>query len=336
MKWSKSICYLFFISTVITSCVDEVKQGDIYVDIYDSEKACNGTTLFTDGHDPQNPRIIEVNMLGDIVWEYLLPDDLKQYIQPGFDAELLSNNHVLIVLPGKGVYEIDRSGNIVWKHEDEKISHDADRLPNGNTIYVFGGNDTKQDAQVKEVNSNGDLVWSWYAKDELDTDPYTDISYQGWTHINAVTRLKDGNTLASLRNFSLTVIVNPGGSIEKTYDWSSKSGATRPDPHEPEVDESEDTLLIALQNDSPYQGVEINMTSEDIIWTYSRTGLRTTRDCDRLQNDNTLLVGVLQQEDESVIFEVTPDSEIVWQLKLKDVPVGQNPGWFYKAQRICQ
>ena len=32
-------------------------QKEIYVDVYDSEKAGNGTTLFAALHDPQNPRI---------------------------------------------------------------------------------------------------------------------------------------------------------------------------------------------------------------------------------------------------------------------------------------
>jgi hypothetical protein len=38
----------------------------------------------------------------------------------------------------------------------------------------------------------------------------------------------------------------------------------------------------------------------------------------------------------SFIFEVTPEGAIVWQLTLTGAPVGNAPGWFYKAQRICQ
>jgi hypothetical protein len=64
--------------------------------------------------------------------------------------------------------------------------------------------------------------------------------------------------------------------------------------------------------------------------------LRTARDGDRLPNGNTLIVGVLQGEEESVIFEVTPEGEIVWQLKLADVPAWRKSGWFYKAERISQ
>jgi len=335
VKWLERSFCLSIVGVLITSCECQLREGYLYVDVHDPDKACNGTTLLTEGYDPDSPRVIEVDMQGKVVWEYPLPDGMKQYVQPGFDAELLSNGHILIELPGKGIREVDRDGNILWKHDDEKISHDADRLPDGHTIYVFGDNDTKEDAQVKEVDSNGDLVWSWSAKDELNVDPYVDIKYQGWTHANAVTRMQDGNTLVSLRNFALTVIISPGKSIVKTYDWTSIVGAEDSHPHEPEV-EPEGTLLVALQNDSPYQGVEIDMASEEIVWSYSRDGLRTTRDCDRLTNGNTLMVGVMHEEDESVIFEVTSAGEIVWQLRLKCAPVGQNPGWFYKAQRICQ
>ena len=40
-------------------------------------------------------------------------------------------------------------------------------------------------------------------------------------------------------------------------------------------------------------------------------------------------------DDESVIIEVTPAGEIVWQLQLKNYLVGKSPGNFYKAERLC-
>ena len=80
--------------------------------------------------------------------------------------------------------------------------------------------------------------------------------------------------------------------------------------------------------------VEIERASGEIVWQYYRDGLRTTRDCDRLPNGNTLIVGVMTPTEDSVIFEVTPAGDVVWQLKVKDTPTGTRPGWFYKAQRI--
>ena len=147
------------------------------VQIYDSERAYNGTTLLTDRY--KKPRVIEVDMQGKVIWEYVLPFTLRDYINPGFDAELLLNGNILVVLPRKGIIEINREGKTVWKHNDRKISHDADRLPNGNTIYVFGANDKINDAQVKEVNPKGKIVWSWRSKDYFDTPPLQEYFLAG-------------------------------------------------------------------------------------------------------------------------------------------------------------
>jgi hypothetical protein len=322
---------------------DNVVTSGFCVDVYNPSKAYNGTTLFTDSHDRDNPKIYEVNMNGNVVWEFTIPDNWTPG-RPivGFDAELLSDNHILISISGTGIYEINRSGNLVWSHLDQKNSHDADRLPNGNTIYVFGNNDQQTDAVVKEVDSSGDLVWSWYAKDNyLPRFPTSQYSSQGWTHTNAVQRLSDGNTLISLRNFYLTTIVDENGKVVKEYDWSSFGSDT--DPHEPQIYENEGTLVVCLQNDSPYVAVEIDQENRETLWTYSNTSLRTTRDADKLPNGNFLIVAVNNggtsdyvnmNDDFSTIIEVTRQGEIVWQLDFKNAPVGRNPGWFYKAQRI--
>jgi len=164
-----------------TASSEDSESSDIYVDIYDPELTWTGTTLFADYHDPENMRVIEVNMLGEVVWEYAIPEDLKAYTNPGFDVELLPNGDILFLLPRHGIYEIDRDGNVVWSYLDSKISHDVDGLPNGNVLVVFGGNDRLNDIHVKEINREGEVVWSWRAKDHFYVDPYKDIYDEGWT-----------------------------------------------------------------------------------------------------------------------------------------------------------
>jgi hypothetical protein len=319
-----------YYDTIVVDVVNRNSLPDIHVDVHDSAKACAGTTLFADLHDQQRPRIVEVNMKGLVVWQYLLPVELQPYTNPGLDVERLSNDNILFVAPLKGVFEINRSGTVVWSYLDEKISHDADRLSNGNTLFVFGGNDQVDDPHVREINQSGGIEWEWYAKNEYNVDPYIGVYDGGWTHANAVTRMADGNTLVNLRNFDLTAVVNPAGSTVRTYDWSAIGGPDC-DPHEPEL-LANGNLLICLQKASPCQAAEIDMNTGAAVWTYSRDGLRTTRDANRLPNGNTLIVGVV--EEESAIFEVTPDGEIVWQLKVKDAPATGSPGYFYKAERI--
>ncbi|MEW5955000.1 MAG: hypothetical protein AB1626_00485 [Candidatus Micrarchaeota archaeon] len=45
------------------------KDANLAVDAYVSDKVFTGTTLFAEFHDAQKPRIVEVNMLGEVVWQ---------------------------------------------------------------------------------------------------------------------------------------------------------------------------------------------------------------------------------------------------------------------------
>jgi outer membrane protein assembly factor BamB len=303
---------------------------DIAVDVYQPDLVWAGTTLLPDNHNSQKPRIIEVNMLGEIVWQYVLPDNFKHYTNPGFDVELLTSNNILFVLPGKGVYEIDRSGSTVWSYLTPKISHDADRLPNGNTLFAFGFNDQKADAQVKEVNPKGEIVWQWYAKDYFDKPPYDSIYNEGWTHTNAVSRLTNGDTLISLRNFNLVVEVDPKGEVVRTI-----GEGVLDDQHDPEILPN-GNLLAANHNQLPqHQGkpqmaLEIDPKTGEIVWQFP-VPEQLLRDANRLPNGNTLITGSTK------IVEVTADGKIVWQLTLKGITLtGLDAAGlgFYKAERI--
>jgi hypothetical protein len=300
---------------------------DIEVEIYMPEKAWPGTTLLPDNHEPSAPRIIEVNMQGDIIWEYRIPQELKRFTNPGFDAELLPDGNILFLLPGKGIYEIDRDGRIVWTYLTSKISHDADRLSNGNNIYVYGGNDGKADSQVVEVNSDGEIVWSWQAADHFNESPYADIYNEGWTHTNAVTRLDNGNTLISPRNFDFMVEVDADGLVVRTIGEGMLL-----DQHDPEVLPGGNILLA--DHTIPHRAREIDPETGEIVWESSGFEKDETpvRDADRLPNGNTLITGSTK------IIEVTPEGETVWQLLLKNTvfnsPRDKPALGFYKAQRI--
>lgn len=52
---------------------------------------------------------------------------VRHYTNPGFDAELLLNGNILLVLPRWGLLEVDRAGVEQWRLEDPDVSHDADR-----------------------------------------------------------------------------------------------------------------------------------------------------------------------------------------------------------------
>ena len=322
---------------VSTSAVAQMPRGNvdpaIKVTVYNREKVWPGTTLLNDNHDAERPRIIEVNMLGEVVWEYVISRDLwegEPLRAMDKDVELLANGNILFGLPGRGIFEINRDGEVVWSHLDEKISHDVDRLPNGNTLYNFGGTDTVDDAQAKEVSPDGEVVWSWHAKDHFDREPYRGIDNHGWTHNNAVERLENGNTLLSPRNFGLLVEVDPSGSVVRTMGEGLLNKA-----HDPEL--LPNGNILVANHAKPQAAIEFNPDTGEVVWQYAPTfkgkGKFVTplRDADHLPNGNVLITGY------GIIYEVTREGEIVWQLVLKDKQTALE-GWhnlgFYKAQRV--
>ena len=322
---------------VSTSAVAQMPRGNvdpaIKVTVYNREKVWPGTTLLNDNHDAERPRIIEVNMLGEVVWEYVISRDLwegEPLRAMDKDVELLANGNILFGLPGRGIFEINRDGEVVWSHLDEKISHDVDRLPNGNTLYNFGGTDTVDDAQAKEVSPDGEVVWSWHAKEHFDREPYRGIDNHGWTHNNAVERLENGNTLLSPRNFGLLVEVDPSGSVVRTMGEGLLNKA-----HDPEL--LPNGNILVANHAKPQAAIEFNPDTGEVVWQYAPTfkgkGKFVTplRDADHLPNGNVLITGY------GIIYEVTREGEIVWQLVLKDKQTALE-GWhnlgFYKAQRV--
>ena len=313
---------------------------ELWVSVYQADKVYPGTTIFPFNLDPENPRIIEVDMEGNIVWQYAVPDGLKGNTNPGWDVEPLDNGNILILYPGHGAVEINRQGDLIWQYLDPKVSHDADRLSNGNTLVVCGNNDALNDVQVKEVNPQGEVVWQWKASDHFGYPPYSEVYCDGFTHTNSATRLEDGNTLISLRNFNMVVIVDPQGGVVKTI-----SGGVIYSPHDPEYQDDGHILLATQYPLSCYlssgdgdinliPALEIDPDTGQMAWSFG-TGPdwdgQLTRDVNRLPNGNTLVVGT------NKIVEVTPEGEIVWEL---DSTAGLGPEneasryGFYKATRI--
>ncbi len=292
---------------------------NLTVDIYDPAKACDGTTLLPLNYDHANRRLVEVNMLGEIVWEYHIPE-------LGFaDVELLPNGNLLYTVGGQGIYEIDRDGNKVWSYPTRRADHDADRLLNGNTLFVCAQDYSKSDAQVTEIDASGQIVWQWYAKDHFDVPPYADIvSAEGdWTHTNAVSRMANGNTLISLRNFDLLAEVDAQGAVVRVI-----GEGVVIEPHDPEILPN-GNILVASHDKPEECAKEIDPATDEVVWQSPGFGPPSypVRDANLLPNGNILITA------SNKVVEVTPEGEIVWRLLLVS-ETHYGPSGFYKAERI--
>lgn len=328
-----SICALIFSIPIITVLCNKsvnhqsqeiLNDVGFSVSIHNSDKAYQGTTFFV--YKYVDPDILyEVDMEGNVVWKLELPDSMGSNQT---EAELLPDNTILLINQSVGIFRMDRNGTILWQHRDPKVSHDADLLSNGNILYVYGMGDAKGDTIVKEITPAGQRIWGWVPSEYFDYSPYSEIDpsqQHGWAHANSVTRLQNGNTLISIRNFNMIVIVNTAGIPVDTIADAVKS------PHDPQVLDN-GNILVAHQTPDYHAAIELEYQTNDFIWEFGFTSKDDfpVRDANLLPNGNILITGAKR------IIEVTRDNEIVWQLELTDpITPGHGPSQgFYKAVRL--
>jgi hypothetical protein len=291
------------------------------VEVYNPDKVYPGTTIFGDTTNRKEPMIVEVDMAGKVIWEYDIPMRIVSdgRAPSGMDVEWIpASGNILYTFPFSGVYEVDRNKNIVWSFKGW-ASHDADRLPNGNTLIVWGWGKDSEVPEVYEVNPKGDVVWKWHAEKHLgDLKQYR--TRGGYTHTNSAVRLKNGNTLVSLRNFFALVEIDRSGKIV----WKLESLFVN--PHDPE--------------ELPNGNILVNTRKPQLISEYDRTGKIVwqfkPKDADTIRYNHKLPNGNIIFAERTSIVEISPKGEVVWKLRLKNVtPTKRDKRhWFYKAERI--
>lgn len=330
-------------------------NGAYIIEIYSPNCAYQGTTLFADTTNPQYSKIVEVDMRGKTVWElplYKLFGKLKKDSKP-HSVERLKNGNTLFTVRQLGVFEVNPSGKLVWQYNDSGFFLDADRLANGNTLVVKA-RVAKGKAHVLEIAPDKKVVWSWNGLAQYDRPPYSGIEFDGWMHANAVTRMANGNTWVSLRNFDIFAEIDKQGNVvteiklpvpgtkipskiaanqKKIYRGKGPMPVAR--PHDPEI-QANGNLLI------PHTGVagmlvETDPKGQRQLWQkiwLPDTGIYVIRDANRLPNGNILITSGIR------LLEISPDKQVVWQMKL--AKAGEKKGkridlahMLYKAIRIA-
>ena len=313
-------------STTETPLTPDVTAPEFTAVTHDADAVQAGTTVLGINYPQDQQRIVELDRDGQVVWQYLLPDEIVAGVQGSMpsltDVSVLEHDRILFAVHGKGVYEIDRDGELLWSHEDAQASHDVDRLDDGNTLIArtWAG---EGEPQVVEVNRLGDEVWSWSGGSEYASPRYAGVADEGgaWMHLNSVERHADGATAVCIRNFNAISILNAEGAlVEETSLYSGGNALFRSRgevrgrrPHACEW-QADGTLLFAAR--APERVMEMDLATQEIVWEWSHPSVETIRDADRLQNGNTLVVTADQ------ILEVAPSGDIVWELTPPPHPEG--------------
>lgn len=306
------------LAATICAIATAVGAADYTVDIHKPDKAFPGTTVFGDESDPGTPRIVEVDMSGKILWSYDIPSHLGR--SRATDVEWIPASDTFLFTRAGGVYEVNRAGRIVWSCNGPS-SHDADRLPNGNTLVVWGWGKDSADPEVRELDRACNVVWKWHAAKHVAGEKRL-FDQEGLTHANSAVRLANGNTLVSLRNYYMLVEVDRAGRVV----WKLPGLFTT--PHDPEILANGNILV----NTRGPQVIRELTPGGRMVWEYrpNQKDVQTVRYNHRLPNGNVLFV------ERTTIVEVTPEGEIVWRMRLPGVGTdARDRGrWLYKAERI--
>lgn len=255
--------------------------------------------------DPSISKLIEIDSTGRVVWDWVIPP-LGGNLYSGADVEWLpTKESFLFVVPGSGVYEVSkRNKAITWQCKTEFISHDADRLPNGDTIFVNGW-DSDDAPIVTLVDSNCTEKKKLYAKDlKLKTDDQRLASSEKYsnTHINAVQVLPDDTWLISLRNFNQFILLSSDFKVLKGWRKTRRG-------HDPLLTEDGSIFFAqhgkgqALLHIKPDRSREVIFTSTAPEWTPLRT-------IQLLRKEYFLITG------SQSIGIVDKSGQLVWAIKL--------------------
>jgi len=267
--------------------------------------------------DPVEGAIYEVNLHGLVTWKYQIPDKIIQKgdIRKGADIEWLKeSDNFLFVVPLGGIYEVNRKKEIVWSYETDSVSHDADRLSNGNTIFVNAW-DQKGDNQVVEITADGKIIFKWKISDSgiscahKTADCYRPKRRGGppgdYTHVNGIQKFEDGSFLVSLRNLHKVVLIDKHLKVIQRHRRIRLV-------HDPRL---QDGKLIAIARKQGIISREEMATStkEDnsYIFKYQNQGYTFLRTNERISADLILLT------DSTHLLVFDRDTEkIVWKLAL--------------------
>lgn len=237
--------------------------------------------------------------------------------------------------------ELSPTGKVVRQHKDKYGHHDAYHYPDGSgrilytslealtaeeSAKIIGGvpgseiNGITHTDVIKEVDAQGQLLWSWRVSESLPRDLFPLQPHYTREHyplINGVYPLADGNILASLRSVSHVIIIERStGRI--IWDLGPEVLAQQHNANEL----SNGNILIfdngafRAGESMPFtRAIEVDRTTKEIVWEYRDKSQMVNfftpfmGSAQRLANGNTLLC----ESAFGRVFEVTREGRVVWE-----------------------
>ena len=322
-----------------------------------------GITLFGANQttaDDEAPFMMGIDQDGYVVWLYN-PEDLVGSTFVDRDIKPLSDGNFVVGTPD-GWRGITPGGDTLWEITKDgtgyDLHHDIEELPGGGFLLLvqetrtldvpsLGGKQTVTGDGIIELDPKGDVVWTWWAFDHLDTDRYPDGLAQtpspstgglDWTHGNGIQYIEhDDSVLISLRSQHWVVKVDrTTGTVRwilgEEGDFTLYTGEWFSAQHHPEL--HEDGTITIYDNGNtkrpePYSRAVRYALDEKALNANQLFEYRTLHyteflgDADRLADERVLVCagGQRQTGFPAEIIEVAADGTELRKLVFEDTLV---------------
>ncbi|MFW5980968.1 MAG: PQQ-binding-like beta-propeller repeat protein [bacterium] len=262
----------------------------------DVERLENGNTLITDAGDEteQGSEIIEVNPLGQIIWNYT--GDLRF----AHSAKRLKNGNTLISDTNNNrVLEVNTDGEIIfstdnWNDGTGKLS-DKSHLHYPNDAHIVEDNKLL----ITDRNNNRCLI--------VDRDGKIEWCYQeGLRHPHNCDLLDNGNVLIADSDDNNILEVNRAGKVV----WSLSDVNQDIEltwPRDADLLESGNLLITDSKNS---RVIEVNREG-DIEWEYTVDYFSNFYEADRLPGGNILI----SDQQHHQVLEVDEYGNVIWNFR---------------------
>jgi hypothetical protein len=318
------------------------------VKVYKPEKAFNGYTLFNrSGGD----HFYLIDMEGEVVHSWEIKHSSFHFAEITPAGNLLYSTTDRSIEKGRGVYELDWKGNLLWYYPCP-VDHDHILLDNNNVLILCREeiiNSAVRKAPwpdfravfspyMIEVNRDKKIVWEWYGSQHIDElQKLVGIKFpregeeldrdRDWAHCNTCSplpgnksgkedgRFKKGNIIFSYREQdTIGIIEKDTGKIVWAWGPGKIIGQ-----HKPIMLGNGHILLFDNGAHSPREKrgysriVEVDPLKEEIVWEYKASPPEDFYS-PYVSNQQKLPNGnvLIGSGGQGRIFEVTPDKEIVW------------------------
>jgi outer membrane protein assembly factor BamB len=316
----------------------------------------DGYTLFI----PPTGRAVLIDMSGNEVlsWTSPIPDHVLSVPEPLDNGRFLAFSSLPGMFPPvvHHLLELDYEGDVVWVYaipgapDTTTFHHDAERLPNGNTMILGRHQLTDlaispaplNDDFILEVTPDGDPVWYWQLHehfDELDFDAEARAlisDHAGdWAHANALGALPpndhtdpafaEGNVIVSLRSTNTVFIIDRATDaiVWRTGpDDHITFGQHHPRMIEQGLEGAGNLLVFdngagvgyPLRRQAPGASrvIELDPVTKEVVWSYANWKYFYS---DIVSNAQRLSNGntLICSGVKGRLFEVTRDGQIVWE-----------------------